>query len=85
MRHERSKHQAGSFLDAVAGVDGQVLAGRHLMLTLLADGLAAFIDGLDEDEALAAFLLTQANEAALLLHKTITAALPRIAFSIIYG
>ncbi len=28
---------AVAFLDAVAGVDAQVLAGRHLMLALLAD------------------------------------------------
>ena len=57
-----------AFLDVVAGVHAQMLAVRHQVFLLDADGLAGVVDGLDDDGALALAFFAQADAAGNLGH-----------------
>src|SRR5262249_470114 len=68
VRHQGAVHQGVALPDVVAGVDAEMFAVRHGVLALFADRLAVFVHRLDHDGPLAAFLLTQADDAGDLGH-----------------
>src|SRR5437016_2003004 len=68
MRNQRTVHERIAFLDIVAGVNAEMLAVRHQVLAFFADGFTLVIDRLDQDRALAAAFLPQADDASDLGH-----------------
>src|SRR5207237_704458 len=68
VRHERSVDQGIAFLDIVARVDAQMFAVRYRVLLFHPDRPGLFVDGLDDDDALALLLFTKPDLAGDFRH-----------------
>src|SRR5262249_26299058 len=66
--HQRPNYQRIALADSVARVDAQVLAVRHQVFAFFADRFAGVVGRLNPDGALAAFLITQPDDASDLGH-----------------